>query len=159
MSSSWVGVFGKHPQAGDFVARGLPAGLRRPLDLWVTRNLARRDTGWPEGGLRGVLDLSGTPVLLLALPSRDRTGRRFPLIAATNPPGTISEAMSWCDDALPAMTAAVAGDADLDTLQSSLPPASDTRSTVAEPGFWQSDGSLTPGLDELFEKARGASSD
>ena len=84
--TGWCGVFGKMPLTGDFVARGLPIAIRRKLDIWVSHHLSGRDGTWPEGGIRGLLNLDGELTLFLAVPSRDSVGRRFPLVAATDGP-------------------------------------------------------------------------
>ena len=109
------GLFGKLPETGDFVSRGLDTTVRRALDRWVTRNLATRLNGWPKGGLRGLLEIEGGLVLMLAVPSTDKPGRRFPLVAVTDGAGlTLEIADTWCDAALGEVERAAAGVAGLD---------------------------------------------
>lgn len=74
------GFFGKLPAAGDFVARGLPFGCRRWLDPWVSRHLAPR-LG-PSAGLAFCFGAPPGPLAGVALASRDRAGRLFPLVLA-----------------------------------------------------------------------------
>lgn len=90
-------MFGKTPETGDFISRGLAPGLRRALDGWVTVHLAERREGWPEGGVRGLLDLGGVLVLFVAVASRDKVGRRYPLLAVTGGEGlSLEDAEAWC---------------------------------------------------------------
>ena len=77
-----VGFFGKLPATGDFVARGLPQGLRPFLDQWLTRNFAHRartPDDWPTDGYRAIVKWEKNWLILLILPSHDKAGREFPL--------------------------------------------------------------------------------
>ncbi|NHF73853.1 type VI secretion system-associated protein TagF [Paracoccus xiamenensis] len=88
-------VFGKHPGFGDFLAAGeLPAeGVSRIMD-WLAQVLGawREAAGpdWQAGfdrapGLRfwiGAGLTGGTALRGALIPSRDRSGRRFPLVVA-----------------------------------------------------------------------------
>ena len=95
----WTGFFGKMPATGDFVARGLPPGLRAPLDRWLTEGLATTaPEDWPPDGLRALVTLGNLAVAMAAVPSEDRLGRLYPLVAVT--PGdnvTREAANAWCD--------------------------------------------------------------
>ena len=153
MSDCWGGVFGKYPLAGDFVTRGLPIGLKRPLDRWITQNLATRETGWPTGGMRGVLGLGGTKTLLLALQSHDKTGRSFPLVALASPPSTRAEADKWCETVLPALTAAVSGEMDIDALLATASEAAPASALSMPPTFWSAESEPTALVGALFEDA------
>ena len=109
------GLFGKIPETGDFVSRNLTPVVRRALDGWVTAHLAARRDGWPVGGLRGLLGLQDGLVLMLAVPSADKVGRHFPLVAVTDGAGlSLEDAEAWCDAALDIIDLAAAGDAGLD---------------------------------------------
>lgn len=111
MSDGWTGVFGKVPETGDFVAAGLPYGLRRGLDAWLSGMLAGRPGPWPEGGIRALVWIGGAPVLLCALPSEDSAGRRFPFVAATDGAGLSFEtAEAWCDVFAPELSRVIAGE-------------------------------------------------
>lgn len=109
------GLFGKTPETGDFIARSLPVGVRKALDGWVTTHLAHRRDGWPSGGLRGMLELGESLVLMLALPSSDRVGRKFPLVAVTDGAGlSLEDAEAWCDAALECLGDAAKGEVSID---------------------------------------------
>jgi hypothetical protein len=109
------GLFGKTPDTGDFVSRNLPQAYRRALDGWVTTHLGARRDGWPVGGVRGLLELGGGQALMLALPSSDKVGRQFPLVALTNGAGlSLEDAESWCNAACDFLVIAAAGEASID---------------------------------------------
>jgi type VI secretion system protein ImpM len=92
-----AGFFGKLPSRGDFVGDGLSPALVRRWDAWLQRVLpdALAALG-PEGGeawdaapawlLSPMAGLCGGQAWTGAmLPSRDRAGRRFPLLLAVEP--------------------------------------------------------------------------
>jgi len=109
------GLFGKAPETGDFVSRGVPAPFRRMLDRWVSVHLAVRHGRWPEGGVRGLLEFDETLVLFVALDSKDAVGRRFPLLALTDGAQlSLETADAWCDGAEAEIKAVVAGEARFD---------------------------------------------
>lgn len=119
-----TGFFGKLPTNGDFVARGLPAGVQPVLDRWLTRLLvACGDAAerWPEDGLRGLIAHAGHPLALLVVPSQDAAGREFPLAALTpaNDAGR-AEIDIWAGLALPALRDAAQGGLDAAGLVASL---------------------------------------
>jgi len=135
-------IFGKLPLHGDFVARGLPAGLRGALDRWLTRHLARRahaPQSWPPGGLRATLILGGDSLSALILPSMDRAGRAFPLACCYLPGLAWEDADGWCDAATPTARAACDGALSADSLQAALAalPAPDI--DLPDPGIWATD--------------------
>ncbi|UXH76141.1 type VI secretion system-associated protein TagF [Roseateles amylovorans] len=95
MKIAW---FGKLPALGDFVHRRLDIDTLERLDAWLSDGLTQRIRAAPEHWLdaydraprwrfawaSGVLMTKGLwsgPVCGVLLPSRDRVGRRFPLIA------------------------------------------------------------------------------
>lgn len=93
-------IFGKHPGFGDFLSAGdLPGGGTQLLMDWITLTLGGwRETAGPDWqvifdeapALRfwvGAGPGNGVALQGVALPSRDRTGRRFPLIVAQGPAG------------------------------------------------------------------------
>ena len=89
-----TGFYGKIPATGDFVSRGLPGDFVRSWDRWVAVHLAplQLSGAWPEHvGLRFILgpDASG-PMAGVALPGRDKAGRRFPLTVATPLPASVA---------------------------------------------------------------------
>lgn len=134
-----VAFFGKLPGQGDFVTRGLPSGLRNPLDRWLTAHLAARarsPESWPPGGLRATLNIARTSLSALILPSRDRAGRAFPLACCHLPGLSWAGAEAWCEAALPAARAATDGELNADDLLAALAalPAPDL--DPPEPGLW-----------------------
>lgn len=87
------GIYGKHPGFGDFISAGLPGLAESHLVPWLTDCLAETRDGlgeswapvwdaalpvrfWIGGAIWGGPHLRG-----VARPSRDKIGRRFPLIA------------------------------------------------------------------------------
>ncbi len=119
-----AGLFGKLPVSGDFVARGLAPGQRAWLDSWISRRVAgfARDPDlWPPGGLRGVLDAPDGPLLVVIGPSVDLPGRSFPILACTPAPGVSRvSGERWADLAAVAVSRAVEGTYDADTLLAAL---------------------------------------
>ena len=91
MTMATLALFGKHPGLGDFVQRGLTADEAQGLAGWLDPCLAaaRAQAGddwealWDSArGLRfwwGRV-LTGRTVAGILLPSRDKVGRRYPLI-------------------------------------------------------------------------------
>ena len=137
------GLFGKLPEMGDFISRGVPPAQKRALDRWVTQQLATREKGWPEGGLRGLLDLGGALVLMVAVPSFDKVGRRFPLVAITSGKGlSLETANLWCNGAAKVLESATAGrtgmDETLAVLQELEPEAQDASN--GSPALWIAGG-------------------
>ncbi|MBU3031510.1 type VI secretion system-associated protein TagF [Paracoccus marinaquae] len=129
-----TGFFGKLPLRGDFVTRGLPSGARAVVDRWLTgilAPLARLPEAWPEDGLRGLITHGEGVLALLILPSRDKSGRAFPLAAVSWVPQTgQAQVDAWADQILPALRRASRGDLDADDLFALLerqqPPADGT---------------------------------
>lgn len=116
--AGFVGLFGKLPATGDFVARGLPDAFRARWDAWVTRHLARREDPLPGDGLRFRLRSGSRTASGLVLASRDLAGRRFPLSGLLVLPfvPAVTEADLWCDAALPLLEAATTGGVDANSL-------------------------------------------
>lgn len=137
-----TGFFGKLPARGDFVARGLPVGARPVVDRWLTQtlaNLARNPDNWPADGVRGLIGHGDGTLALLVLPSRDTSGRAFPL-AAVAPAAHAAQAQvdAWADLALPALTRASQGDLDADDLFGLLQALAPSRGTgpMSPPLVW-----------------------
>lgn len=95
-----VAIFGKHPGFGDFISAGeLPGGGTQLLLDWIALTLGNwRETAGPDWqqifdaapALRfwvGAGPAGGAAIQGVAAPSRDRSGRRFPLIVAQGPAG------------------------------------------------------------------------
>ncbi|WP_186766643.1 type VI secretion system-associated protein TagF [Puniceibacterium confluentis] len=106
-----TGLFGKLPGAGDFVARGLAAGLQPVLDRWLTLHfsaLVRDPAAWPEGGVRALLGTARGAFLLLIEPSGDAVGRPYPLVASVAHGGAGQGAAdAWADAVWPHLIRAV----------------------------------------------------
>ncbi|MEM9754810.1 MAG: TagF domain-containing protein [Pseudomonadota bacterium] len=157
MSRSWQGFFGKIPTTGDFVQRGLPPGIRRQFDPWLSTHLALRKDGWPEGGMRGLVWLGDVPTLFCAVPSQDSAHRRFPLTAVTDGSGVSFEtAEAWCDHFAPGLSAVAAGDAALETFEAQMGPEADLprKADSGETAIWVRGGqprSVSPeNIDAFF---------
>ena len=89
-----AGLHGKHPAFGDFVAAGLPQALDEALARWLQETLGAWRAG-AGGDWQAVFDaaprvsfwiggalLGGTALRGVWQPSRDRSGRRYPLLLA-----------------------------------------------------------------------------
>lgn len=146
------GFFGKLPGSGDFLARGLASGLRNHLDGWLTRHIADHAATperWPEGGLRGLIDAPETALLVVIGPSIDRSGRSFPILAC-EPVAPISRAACdrWANLAAVALSRAVKGEYDADTLLAALqtiPAPADDGLTPLQPSvLWSEDEQGVP---------------
>lgn len=87
-----LALYGKHPGRGDFLAQGVDPRLQAPLEAWLDQVLGElRDTLGPEW--EDVWDsgvclnfwvgeaIWGLPVAGVMRSSRDKVGRRFPLMA------------------------------------------------------------------------------
>lgn len=110
-----IGLYGKHPAKGDFIAAGLSGALMQRLEVWLDGLLqeARSQLAgdWPgvwanAPQLRFWLGegIWGQPVAGVMAASCDRVGRRFPLIllaegAEVPPPPVIDTAQHWYDAA------------------------------------------------------------
>ncbi|MBK4214966.1 type VI secretion system-associated protein TagF [Paracoccus caeni] len=92
LSLGVTGLYGKHPAFGDFIAAGVVDDALQPLGDWLQQSLGawRASVGedwqphfdrtpqfafWIGGALAG-----GFPLRGVWSPSRDRAGRRFPLL-------------------------------------------------------------------------------
>lgn len=86
-------IYGKHPAFGDFIGAGLPQPAQDQLEAWLNGMLADLRAGWAAaweasfdaapalffwigGRVTGDAAMCGVMV-----PSRDKVGRRFPLLA------------------------------------------------------------------------------
>ncbi len=95
---SGIAILGKHPGFGDFVSAGLTPELRDVLQNWMTKTYADAATRYGVGW-QTLFDVAppvrvwiGSAVLGMCLqgvivPSRDKVGRRFPLLAVTHDSG------------------------------------------------------------------------
>ncbi len=112
-----AGLYGKHPAFGDFIAAGLGEGWRGLADWAETSLGAWREAAGPDWQARFDAApalcfwigpaLTGQQALRGAwMPSRDRTGRRFPLVVAQagGPPPVLDAAQDFYRAALVALT-------------------------------------------------------
>lgn len=115
-----VGLFGKLPAHGDFISRNLPAPLRKSLDQWVTHNIGQE--ALPENGLRQNLTLGDVPITAIILPSQDKSGRIFPIVAVVAQQAQVTDDIeAWCDHVAAHLQNAVRNAVDADTLLKALP--------------------------------------
>ncbi len=149
---AWTGFFGKMPATGDFIGRGLPAGLRQPLDHWLTACLAGiAPQDWPPDGIRARMALGGRTVLVSAVPSEDRLGRLFPLVALRPGADVPREAADrWCTAVLYDLADAADGLIGPDELGARLAaaPAPETGADEASDIVWRSGGPVAPATRE-----------
>ena len=107
-----AGIHGKHPDFGDFISAGLPVAADQGLVPWLGGILATVKEGlgddwervwdsaptlrfWIGGGLWGGAHLQGAMI-----PSRDKVGRRYPLMAVVEtdaPPPVTDPAQDFYD--------------------------------------------------------------
>ncbi len=139
MTLEGPGYFGKLPGSGDFVSRGLSRGLITSLDTWLHDGLASLPGAlgpdWLEyylvapawsfvlpAGVWGPNMLLGS-----AIPSVDRVGRYFPLVALTGVTDGVSlndclpPQSDWFDAARAALLSALQESSTPDALFESLP--------------------------------------
>lgn len=110
-----AGWYGKLPGLGDFVQRRLPPSFVTPWDDWLQQGLRALDAQPPTDDAvqpapvrrfwlaAGVLDACGWAGLLM--PSRDRSGRAFPLTVA-QPMATLAQSLAarqWTSSLVAAM--------------------------------------------------------
>jgi type VI secretion system protein ImpM len=118
-----IGLYGKHPARGDFIDSGIAHNLLHPLERWLDAVLpsvrASLGPGWEQVWDQGPPArpaisfwlgeaIWGEVVAGVMVPSRDRVGRRFPLlILAYGPAETALPApvIDSCQDWYAAMAA------------------------------------------------------
>ena len=151
-----LGVYGKHPAKGDFIDYGLPPAVLKRLEAWLDAALAEARTTlgpawesvWPAAPrLHFWLGegIWGEPVAGVMAASRDRVGRRFPLVMLATggdvpPPPVTAAAQTW-HVALSAHLAACLGRSVLDQpaeLMADAPWPEGAEGVVAAvaPEFW-----------------------
>ncbi|MEO0621786.1 MAG: type VI secretion system-associated protein TagF [Pseudomonadota bacterium] len=160
------GFYGKIPAAGDFIGRGLPRELTGRWDRWM--EMALRDA-LATGGGGGIWRFRAGPGVFASDPvagvwqlSRDRVGRRFPiLIAVVGCLPAVGD--PWFDAAEAALVAARAG-GPLEglTMAVSALPAPGAVAAATGVSFWRADAPdpvsfptamalASGGLTRLFE--------
>lgn len=151
-----LGVYGKHPAKGDFIDYGLPPAVLKRLEVWLDAALAEARTAlgpaweavWPAAPrLHFWLGegIWGEPVAGVMAASRDRVGRRFPLVmlatGGDTPPPPVTLAVQDWHAALSAHLAACLGRGTLeqtaDLLTGAPRPETDEGVTAPVPlEFW-----------------------
>ena len=149
-----VGIMGKHPGFGDFVAHGLSEAARTGLDSWLSGCLLplkeRTGDGWEafwDGAppIRFWIGraLAGRTLAGVMVASHDRVRRRFPLIlmaeGAALPPPVIDpdQAMYEAFEAhLAVMRPGEEAASLLDGLDAPLPEAEDAAAKSEGPTVW-----------------------
>lgn len=155
-----LGIIGKHPGYGDFVQVGVSEPVAQILTGWIDHAFAGlRDSmgnDWPAFWDRGQ-DLrfwlgagcAGRTVAGVMRPSRDKVGRRYPLLlfvegALVPPPVLVPDQQLWdrLDAHLALMQPGQGGKALLDGLTLDLPPEPDLQ--AVGPTIWahRADGDL-----------------
>lgn len=119
-----VGLFGKHPAFGDFIGRGVPAALQAALEAWLTPTLAQLAAARGQGfaalydhapvlgfwiGAQVLPESGRRPLRGALIPSRDRVGRRFPLVPVQYPAPPLPPPLAQDDGFHAAIIAAADG--------------------------------------------------
>jgi type VI secretion system protein ImpM len=175
------GTYGKHPGFGDFIAGGFSDGLQAVLERWTATVLPPLKSAWgdawearfdgcPVVGVWIGAAVSGAGAFLGAmLPSKDKVGRRFPLIlgwegsfaAPFHDPGLTAGVVPGIQRAL----AVGGGDGDARAFRARLAAASGPPPPeVPPPSFWaaRQDGNLVElltdvGMEEAWQSGSGRS--
>jgi type VI secretion system protein ImpM len=107
-------VYGKHPAFGDFLTAGLSGVAQDRIEVWLNASLSTLKAAWGTAWEQG-FDASPTIAFWLGarvtgsaavrgamIPSQDKVGRRFPLLAGHEGPGPLPPAVdptdTWCAD-------------------------------------------------------------
>ena len=153
---SGTGLYGKLPATGDFIARGVEAGFRHHLDQWITlKVLPVIEAGmFPDEGLRLIIPAAGIAGAMID--SRDKVGRRYPLVALT----VIGERTGpvacdgWAEAALDALRAGRdegAGVEDIFTSLAALTPPEPDGEGPSGLTVWTADRTPAGSLADLLE--------
>jgi protein phosphatase/serine/threonine-protein phosphatase Stp1 len=157
-----IGVFGKLPQHGDFVRRGLPQAFVQAWDEWLQTRLGavREALGddfaaawaaaptWCFALPEGVC--GPAPVAGVLIPSQDAVGRQFPLtLAAVLPADASAPDDDWYAKLADAGLTARDDGRDVDSLLAelsmpALPPGAPAAGGVPAMGWWMPGGRRWP---------------
>ena len=127
MTSAGASVFGKLPALGDFLFRGPALSAMHELDGWLQQELAQvvDDPDEPRPPWRFVTAErpgSGGRLAGVMIPSRDRVGRRYPLVCIAETASVQAvEDVIWFDRAERALEAAAEGLSTPEALVRALP--------------------------------------
>lgn len=161
-----VALIGKHPGVGDFITAGtLSPDLMRGILDWLAATLGN----WREGtGPAWEVAFDAAPALMFwvgpehaagqslrgaMIPSRDRTGRRFPLMLVQSPagPGPFARHDPGFDQAASAELARLAGmptldaRAEVEAIAAVLPRPGEDDGAPVSTTFWALNPTLGPG--------------
>ncbi|MGL5008796.1 MAG: type VI secretion system-associated protein TagF [Paracoccaceae bacterium] len=145
-------VYGKHPAFGDFLTAGLSDAAQNRIEAWLNASLQTLRNAWGEAWQDGFdasppiafwigARVAGQAALRGAmLPSRDKVGRRFPLLAGTEGPGPLPPAVDPTAT-YGAEVAAILAELDPDPEQGAQGviaglPEVDGEDVDADPAFW-----------------------
>lgn len=145
-------VYGKHPAFGDFVTAGLSGVAQDRIEGWLNTSLSTLKTAWGtawEAGFDGSPTIAfwlgarvtGSGAVRGALmPSRDKVGRRFPLLAGCEGPGALPPAVdpadSYCTDIADLLASLEPDPAKGAQGMLELLPEVDGEDVDADPAFW-----------------------
>ncbi|MFQ6551441.1 type VI secretion system-associated protein TagF [Aestuariibius insulae] len=158
------GLYGKHPLFGDFISLGLGDRSQATIETWLDEILPRSkstegegwqtmfDNGLPLRFWAGSDIFAQGPVCGVLRPSRDKVGRRFPLVAVlekTVPMPPVIDPNQHIYEALAAGLDGITSDAPLAALTDAIGQMDDyATSSAAEPDFWAVNGEAP--LEELL---------
>jgi type VI secretion system protein ImpM len=113
-------VYGKHPAFGDFLTAGLSGVAQDRIETWLNASLSTLKSAWgdmwehgfdaspPIAFWIGARVTGGGAVRGAMIASRDKVGRRFPLIAGWEGPGPLPPAVDPTDTSCAEMAAVLA---------------------------------------------------
>lgn len=145
-------VYGKHPAFGDFLTAGLSDVAQGRIEAWLNASLQTLRTAWGDAWEQGFdasppiafwigARVAGQAAMRGAmLPSRDKVGRRFPLLAGTEGPGPLPPAVDPTDrygTEIAALLAGLAPDPDKGAQGViALLPEVEGEDVDPDPAFW-----------------------
>lgn len=159
-----AGIYGKHPGFGDFITAGLPDSCLNPLGDWVQTALgewrAQVGESWQSRFDRsphlnfwvGPALIGGKALRGVWAPSRDKTGRRFPLIVgqSADGPAPVTDSSQEFYLAASAVLTTLVDSNGFDPrdvasrLQSELPTQASSGAQPGWPTFWALNPELGP---------------
>lgn len=155
-----LGLYGKHPAKGDFLGAGVPPALQQVLESWLDSALGELrevlgpewQTTWDSAPfLRFWLGeaIWGGVVAGVLAPSRDRVGRRFPLVLLSAGPEIgppVATPDPWFDRAATFLRASLA-EASAETaaeILANAPAPEGAGAPITSASFW----AVKPGVDD-----------
>jgi type VI secretion system protein ImpM len=157
-------IYGKHPAFGDFVTAGLSGVAQDRIEAWLNNSLQSLRTAWGEAWEQGFDSspplgfwvgsrIAGQAALRGAMiPSRDKVGRRFPLLAGHEGAGPLPPAVDPRDTDFCAGIAGILAEMSPDPVKGAkgmmeLLPEVEGEDVDPDPAFWAArDDGDTPQL-------------